>query len=120
MFGEPPVVDPPEGISWPPKNSSEDIQNSTCAIIYYFNCHILNITKSLIQDPPETLNTKLIVFKRNFEAAARQAHFNNCTQHCRRRGMTVSDGYTKKVLGLKILHFSRKWVEHFANDTCLT
>lgn len=121
MFGElSPVVHPPEGISWPAKNSSQDIQNSTCAIIYYFNCHILNITKNLIENPRETLNTKLKAFKRNFEAAARQTHFHNCTQHCRQREMPVSDDYAKKVLGLQILHFSRIWVEHFANDTCLT
>lgn len=117
MFKNPPQMQlPPEGISWPAKNSTEDIQNSTCAIIYYFNCHMLNITTELIQHPPETLTTKLQGFKENFKEAA--SDFHNCPQDCGQREMTPLGHHAKKVLGLEILHFSRKWVEHFTNEKC--
>lgn len=121
MFGEHPPekeLKPPKGISWPAKNSSEDIQKSTCAIINYFSCHILNITRNLINGYPDNLTATVDAFKINFEAAARRAHFQPCTAPCGQSEMTASYHYTKKVLGLRILHFSRKWVAHFANDTC--
>lgn len=114
----------PEGIKWPVANSgsssnrSQDVQQSVCAIVDYLGNHMPQIIGTFMKDPNDNLTTRIRNYNKTFKAAARHAGLHTDPPHCELRRMAQND-FQKKMAGLKILYYSRRWVEDFTNATCI-
>lgn len=64
------------------------------------------------------MTAKISAFETSFKSAAALASLHTAPPHCVQRNVTLYD-FKKKVDGLRILHFSRLWVEEFINSTCV-
>lgn len=109
----------PEGITWPAGNTTEEIQTSICAITDYLGNHMPAIIRNLMKEHHETLIRNINAFNTQFKAVASIGQNNNGILKPCHRNVTTSHDYTMKKTGLKILYFSKQWVQHFANGTCV-
>lgn len=113
------ISGPPEGMMWP-VNSIQDVQQTVCAILDYLGNHMPQIIGTFIKvnKTPHNMVARISAFKTNFKSAAALASLHTSPPHCVQRNVPLYD-FEKKVHGLRILHFSRQWVEEFINSTCV-
>lgn len=113
------ISGPPEGIMWP-VNSIQDVQQTVCAILDYLGNQMPQIIGTFIKvnKTPHNMAARISAFKTNFKSAAALASLHTSPPHCVQRNVPLYD-FEKKVHGLRILHFSRRWVEKFINSTCV-
>lgn len=112
-------LEPLEGITWTAGNTTEEIETSVCAITDYLGNHIPTIISTLAQEHHKDLIKQITAFNTQFTAAVSRSQNNTGVPKWCHRNVTTSNDYMKKRTGLRILYFSRKWVEHFANATCV-
>ncbi|CAK6966469.1 hypothetical protein F2P81_013967 [Scomber scombrus] len=106
-------LQPIEGINVTMKcDDAEDIQASFCSISDYLNNHLPDIVKSLALNHNEEIIKNTNVFYQHFNAVLRRMVMSQQTR-CYHRNVTTSDDYERKVIGLKILYFTRRWVKSF-------
>eukprot|EP00064_Thunnus_orientalis_P013390 superscaffoldBa00002172_g13429 len=103
---------PITGITLPVRNNAKEIQASVCAISDYLGNHLPAIIKSLKKEPKDGIIENANRFNTNFIAAVRQTNISQHTQPCS-TSLTISDDYRKKIMGLRIINSSRRWVEGF-------
>lgn len=110
---------PLEGITWPAGNTTEEIQTSICAITDYLDNHMpIIIIRTLMKEHHKTLIRNINAFNTQFKAVVSTGQKNSGILKPCHRNVTMSHDYVMKETGLRILYFSRQWVEHFANATC--
>lgn len=116
------ISSPPEGIKWPvtgsSRNRNQDVQQTVCAISDYLGNHMPQIIGAFTNEPRHNLTAKISAFRLTFKAAAARALLRTDPPDCAPRNVTSTD-FEKKQLGLRILHYSRRWVEEFTNSTCV-
>lgn len=109
-------LQPLEGITFPVGNATEEIRASVCAISDYLDNHLLMIIRELIQEHGHLIN-QIRAFHIQFKAAVEPRRRDPDEQKRCHRNVTMSHTYAKKVFGIQIIYFARKWVEGFTNTT---
>ncbi|KAG7489842.1 hypothetical protein JOB18_021699 [Solea senegalensis] len=107
---------PLEGITLPVGDTAGEIMASVCTITNYLDDHLPKIIRHLTVHHQSLVNNVRafsIQFKMAFEPTA-------CDQHdvlkCHRH-VTAQDTYQMKVIGLRMIYYTRKWVEGLLNTT---
>lgn len=109
-----------EGITWPAGNTTEELL-TICAITDYLENHMPTIISDLTEKHLNDLITNIIAFKNQFKAVVNvisRLQNPSIPKQCHRNATTSND-FSKKETGLRIIHFSIKWVEHFTNTLCV-
>ncbi|KAM9821393.1 uncharacterized protein ACBT44_007013 [Syngnathus typhle] len=126
--GNPPLkyrrksLEPIPGITIPVGNSSAEVRDAVCSISDYLERHLPPIVGNLTQQHREQLLGNARVFHNQFKAAveltARQqgpgADGDGVTAECR-RPIVSWHGYALKKHGLRIIYYTRTWVEAFTS-----
>ncbi|KAM3611432.1 uncharacterized protein V6R79_018472 [Siganus canaliculatus] len=111
-------LQPPAKIRFPVQNTTKEIQCTICTIIHYFDSQVPAIIDDLViehQDMTSNINKFNTVFKAAVGGIQDSCVFSKECQV----NVTTSHDFAKKIIGLEIIHFARKWVEYFTNTTCV-
>ncbi|KAK5871138.1 hypothetical protein PBY51_004034 [Eleginops maclovinus] len=108
-----------EGITF---GNATEIENQTsiCAIHDYLNYHLPTILNNLHKYPDSILKETKAFLSQFTIAVKNSEEGKNVLEDCN-RNVTTSDDYSMKRLGLRIISYTRRWLEQYTGIkvTCL-